>query len=281
MEEKNLIQNYLEDIRHIKNPLRLNYEEEREYLKKIKEGDRKAKEDFINSNLRLVVSIAKKYRNKGLSFLDLIGEGNIGLIKAVEKFDISKYDNKFSTYASYKIKNSISKALTYRSKSVRLSLNKQIELNAINQIIEKYNELPKDQQIKKVSKTLMISEEKIELLLNFQEKGIISLNTKNREGTELYKIIESSHKEAERKTLENCLEEEIKKILSSLDSEKKLIIENSFGINNGERMTLKRLEELLLKNGRKISSEAIRKKRIRILKQIKDKNPELKEYLYN
>ena len=87
------------------------------------EGNQEAKQLFINSNLRLVVSIAKKYRHQGLDFLELIQEGNIGLITAVDKFDPTR-ENKFSTYASYWIKHCIMRSLEETSRSIRIPSNK-------------------------------------------------------------------------------------------------------------------------------------------------------------
>ncbi|NUN23674.1 MAG: sigma-70 family RNA polymerase sigma factor, partial [Candidatus Jettenia caeni] len=97
----------------------LSPEEEKEVTKQVKEGDVKAREKLIRSNLRLVVSIAKEYVNRGLSFLDLIEEGNIGLIRAVEGFDPST-GYKFSTYATWWIKQAVRRALTDKAKTIRI-----------------------------------------------------------------------------------------------------------------------------------------------------------------
>ena len=113
---KDFIKLYFNDISKI--PL-LNYEEEKEIARKIKKGDEEAKKKLIESNLRLVISIAKRFFGSRLTFSDLIQEGNIGLIKAIEKFDPDK-EFKFSTYATWWIKQSITKAIADMSKHVRI-----------------------------------------------------------------------------------------------------------------------------------------------------------------
>ena len=111
---------YFQEI--IRFPL-LTPSEEKILFQKVLEGNQEAKQLFINSNLRLVVSIAKKYRHQGLDFLELIQEGNIGLITAVDKFDPTR-ENKFSTYASYWIKHCIMRSLEETSRSIRIPSNK-------------------------------------------------------------------------------------------------------------------------------------------------------------
>ena len=116
MIEKDLISLYLADIRKYKI---LDKDEELNLLIKAKAGDEEAKNQLILSNLRLVVNIAKGYINKGLSFIDLISEGNLGLIYAIEKFDITK-GFRFSTYAVWWIKQSISKAVIVKGREIRI-----------------------------------------------------------------------------------------------------------------------------------------------------------------
>ena len=113
-EETDFAREYFKDVN--KFPL-LSREEEREYVQKYTAGDSEAREYFINCNLRLVLSIAKSYINRGLSLFDLIEEGNIGLIKAVEKFDI-EIGCKFSTYATWWIKQTITRAVIEQSKII-------------------------------------------------------------------------------------------------------------------------------------------------------------------
>ncbi|MBQ7074166.1 sigma-70 family RNA polymerase sigma factor [bacterium] len=125
---KDFIKLYFNEISRI--PL-LTAEEEKEIARKIKKGDEQAKQRLIESNLRLVISIAKRYFGGRLSFADLIQEGNMGLIKAIEKFEPDK-DFKFSTYATWWIKQSITKAIADMSKNVRIPVHLIDEMNSYN-----------------------------------------------------------------------------------------------------------------------------------------------------
>ena len=128
------VKDYLKQISKIK---LLNPEEEQEIGKRILKGDDKAKKELINANLRLVVSVAKKYINKGLSFEDLLQEGNVGLMKAVEKFDIEK-GFKFSTYATWWIRQSISRAIYEQSRTIRVPVHVNEAINSIRKFENKY-----------------------------------------------------------------------------------------------------------------------------------------------
>ncbi|MDO4714542.1 MAG: sigma-70 family RNA polymerase sigma factor [bacterium] len=125
---KDFIKLYFNDISKI--PL-LTYDEEREIAKRIKKGDEEAKKKLIESNLRLVISIAKRFFGSRLTFSDLIQEGNIGLIKAIEKFDPDK-EFKFSTYATWWIKQSITKAIADMTRHVRIPVHLIDEINSYN-----------------------------------------------------------------------------------------------------------------------------------------------------
>ena len=131
MEEKDLVSLYLNDIRKYEI---LDREEEEKLLLKVKEGDLEAKNKLIISNLRLVISVAKNYMNKGMTLIDLISEGNFGLIRAIDKFDIDK-GFRFSTYAVWWIKQSITKALMCKGREIRIPSYKYDLLNKINKII--------------------------------------------------------------------------------------------------------------------------------------------------
>ena len=131
MINRDLISLYLEDIRKYNI---LEKDEEFELLKKAKEGDEAAKDKLILCNLRLVVNIAKNYTNKGLSLIDLISEGNFGLIYAIEKFDITR-GFRFSTYAVWWIKQSISKAIICKGRGIRIPSYKYDLLNKVNMYV--------------------------------------------------------------------------------------------------------------------------------------------------
>ena len=132
--KKNPVKAYFDEIGE--RPL-LTREEEVQLAQRIEEGDQEAKEELAVANLRLVISIAKKYRNFGLSFLDLIQEGNVGLMKAVEKFDWRK-GYKFSTYATWWIRQAILRAITNRSRTIRVPAHMSELIREINKVERKY-----------------------------------------------------------------------------------------------------------------------------------------------
>ena len=127
---------YMRDLRKL--PI-ITVEEEKFYARRVAEGNPEARKKMIEANLRLVVKIARRYVNQGLSLLDLIEEGNIGLIKAVEKFNLAK-ECRFSTYATWWIKQSIERAIANHSRTIRLPVHVSSRVNRISKIISMYVE---------------------------------------------------------------------------------------------------------------------------------------------
>ena len=172
MDEKDLVSLYLNDIRKYEI---LSREEEEKLLLKVKAGDLEAKNKLILCNLRLVISVAKNYMNKGMNFIDLISEGNFGLIRAIDKFDIEK-GFRFSTYAVWWIKQSITKAVMNKGREIRIPSYKYDLLNKINKLIveEMINtgDYPSNELI---GEKLGLTPEKVSnIMIEFQE--VISLN---------------------------------------------------------------------------------------------------------
>ncbi|MDT8440816.1 MAG: sigma-70 family RNA polymerase sigma factor [Desulfuromonadales bacterium] len=148
---KDAIKLYLKDIQ--KTTL-LTAEQERELARKIAVGDMEARNRMIESNLRLVVKIAKRYMNRGLPFLDLIEEGNLGLIKAVERFKLSK-ECRFSTYATWWIRQSIERALVNQSRTIRLPVHVSDDINKFIKVTRSLvNELNREPQVKEVAEAM-------------------------------------------------------------------------------------------------------------------------------
>ena len=158
------IKNYLQDIAKV--PL-LSREKERECAERIARGDEEAKSDLIKANLRLVINIAKRYAKRGLPFLDLIQEGNLGLIKAVEKFD-GKRGCRLSTYATWWIRQSIIRALANKARTIRIPVH---ALDSIKSLIKSRQELlrknKKEPNIQEIAQFMKIPEKKVKELLNF------------------------------------------------------------------------------------------------------------------
>jgi len=158
---KDFIKLYFNDISKI--PL-LNSEEERDIAKRIKKGDEAAKRILIESNLRLVISIAKRFFGSRLSFSDLIQEGNVGLIKAIEKFDPDK-EFKFSTYATWWIKQSITKAIADMTKHVRIPVHLIDEINSYNKTYQMlFQKLGREPTSKEIGQKLGFPIKKIKKL---------------------------------------------------------------------------------------------------------------------
>ena len=167
--ENEIFNTYLRDVARIPTITR---KEEIELAKLIKQGDEKAKTKLINANLRFVISVAKQYQNQGLDLIDLINEGNYGLIKAAEKFDETR-GFKFISYAVWWIRQSILKALADLSRTIRLPINQSMALNkvlkAINEFEQKYERKPSNAEIAKMTD---LDASKIDALLNSNAKCV-------------------------------------------------------------------------------------------------------------
>lgn len=150
----------------------LTLDEEKEIAKRILEGDEEAKKTLIEANLRLVITIAKKYLNRGLEFSDLIQEGNLGLIKAVEKFDYTK-GFKFSTYATWWIKNSINRAISNRGKIIRIPVHMNELVNEFKKVEQKLSsELGREPNITEVASLMNISIKELERIKNIMQNTL-------------------------------------------------------------------------------------------------------------
>jgi len=252
-------------------------EEEVELAQAIKRGDRAALEKLTRANLRFVVSVAKQYQNQGLSLPDLINEGNLGLIKAAEKFDETR-GFKFISYAVWWIRQSILQALAEQSRIVRLPLNQVGSLNKITKAFSKFeqeherrpspeelaNEL--DIQVEKISDTLKVSGRHISVDAPFVEGEDNSL---------LDVLINEDAPAADRYLINESLSKEINRALSTLSERERDIIKMFFGIGSQE-MTL---EEIGDKFG--LTRERVRQIKEKAIRRLKtsNKNDLLKSYL--
>ena len=253
---------YLKEIGRI--PL-LSSEEEIELAKRMEEGDEEAKKKLSEANLRLTVSIAKRYSGRGMQFLDLIQEGNLGLIKAVEKFDYRK-GYKFSTYATWWIRQSILQALAEQSRIVRLPLNQVGSLNKISKALSKFEqenerrpspeELAEelDIPVDKISDTLKVSGRHISVDAPFVEGEDNSL---------LDVLVNDDSPIADRSLINESLSKEIDRALKQLTPRESEIIKMFFGIGCQE-MTLEEIGDkfgLTRERVRQIKEKAIRRLR--------------------
>ena len=268
------LEDYLNDIS--KQPL-LTAEEEVKLAQRIRNDDREALERLVCANLRFVVSVAKQYQNQGLTLPDLINEGNIGLIKAAEKFDETR-GFKFISYAVWWIRQSILQALAEQSRMVRLPLNQVSAVSQINKLIMKFEqEHERKPSAYELSELIDETPEKIRDSLRANGRPM-SINAPLGEGddsTLLEVISDENTPQADRGMLDKSLATEIERMLDTLDEREKTIVEMCFGINNRE-MTLDEISE---KFG--LSRERVRQIREKALLKLSHSNKKslLQEYL--
>ena len=238
---KDYIKLYFNDISKI--PL-LNYEEEKDVARRIKKWDEEAKKKLIESNLRLVISIAKRYLGSRLTFSDLIQEGNIGLIKAIEKFDPDK-EFKFSTYATWWIKQSITKAIADMTRHVRIPVHLIDEINSYNKTYQLlFQKLGREPTSKEIGQKLWFPIKKIKKL---EEVIFWNVSLDREVGDEgrdtLADLLEDGNtlrpdQLAERAALRNNLDS----ILAMLDDREAKIVKMRYGID-GPKFTLEQVGE--------------------------------------
>lgn len=270
---------YLDSLRNI--PL-LTQEEECELMKKIEKGDKQARQDMITHNLRLVVSIAKKYQTQ-MELLDLIQEGNIGLMKALDKFDYTK-EYKFSTYATWWIRQSISRAIADKKRTVRLPVHVVDKLSRIKRELAKYeSKYGKAPSRKELAEITGYDQELLDTYyqLNTDTVSLDMPSKPSEMGKEMDPIGEiiedKSTAGVEDSVINNMLNEEIMailpKILTPVEVE---VIQKRFGFNGETRMTL---EEIGQQRG--VTRERIRQIEAMAIAKLKAsrKTKDLKEYL--
>jgi RNA polymerase primary sigma factor len=240
-------------------------EEEVELAQRIRKGDRTALEKLTRANLRFVVSVAKQYQNQGLSLPDLINEGNLGLIKAAEKFDETR-GFKFISYAVWWIRQSILQALAEQSRIVRLPLNQVGSLNKINKAFSKFEqEYERTPTPEELAETLEVPKEKISDTLRVSGRHI-SVDAPFIEGEDnslLDVLVNSDSPKADKALLIESLIKEIERALSTLTDRERDIVRSFFGIGCQE-MTLEEIGErfgLTRERVRQIKEKAIRRLR--------------------
>lgn len=231
---------YLREIGKI--PL-LSSEEELELAKRVVAGDKKAKDKMAEANMRLVVSIAKRYSGRGLDFLDLIQEGNTGLLRAVEKFDPDK-GFKFSTYATWWIRQAITRAIADQARTIRIPVHMVETINKLLRTQRRMTqELNREPTIEELAKELEMEPEKVEYVIKIKQ-DITSLDAGvGRDGEDedstLGEFIEDEDSMTPEESAANqLLKEQVQAILSTLSDREQKIIKMRFGLEGGKSHTL-------------------------------------------
>ena len=266
---------YLKEIGKV--PL-LTAEEEIELAKRMEKGDEEAKNALAEANLRLVVSIAKRYVGRGMLFLDLIQEGNLGLIKAVEKFDYRK-GYKFSTYATWWIRQAITRAIADQARTIRIpvhmveTINKLIRVS--RQLLQTLGREPSPEEI---AAEMNIPEEKVREILKISQEPV-SLETPigEEEDSHLGDFIEDDNVPAPAEAAtQMLLREQLDKVLDSLTDREKKVLRLRFGLDDGRQRTLEEVGKEF-----NVTRERIRQIEAKALRKLRhpSRSKQLKDYL--
>ena len=254
---------YLKEIGQVR---LLSAEEEVELAKRVAEGDQKAKNKLTEANLRLVVSIAKKYSGRGLHILDLIQEGNTGLIRAVDKFDWTK-GNKFSTYATWWIRQAITRAIADQARTIRVPVHMVEVINKATRCNRKLvQELGREPTVEEIAAELNLPVEKI-IEANRTAADTLSLDTPvgDEEDTSIGSFVEDERTPGPADATSNALlAEALKEILDTLTEREADVLRMRFGMYDGRTHTLEEVGQIFgvtRERIRQIENKAIRKLR--------------------
>lgn len=269
---------YLREIGKI--PL-LNAEEELKLAYEVVEGSKKAKDKMAEANMRLVVSIAKRYSGRGLDFLDLIQEGNTGLLRAVEKFDPDK-GFKFSTYATWWIRQAITRAIADQARTIRIPVHMVETINKLLRTQRRMTqELNREPTIEELGKELEMEPEKVEYVIKIKQ-DIQSLDAGvGRDDDDADSVLQDFIEDEESATPEESassqlLKEQVQSVLATLSDREQKIVRMRFGLDNGKSHTLEEVGQefaVTRERIRQIEAKALAK-----LRKHKD-SKKLHEYL--
>ena len=266
---------YLKEIGQIK---LLTTEEELELADRIAQGDEQAKAILAEANLRLVVSIAKRYVGRGMLFLDLIQEGNIGLMKAVEKFDVTK-GYKFSTYATWWIRQAITRALADQARTIRVPVHMVETINKMSRVQRQLTlELNREPSEEEIAKKMGVGVEKVREVLKISQEPV-SLETPigEEEDSHLGDFIpDETNMSPEDFAVNELLKDEISEVLLTLTEREEKVIRLRFGLEDGRPRTLEEVGQLF-----GVTRERIRQIEAKALRKLRhpSRSRKLKDYL--
>ena len=261
MKHDDVLTMYLKEINKV--PL-LTREEEVELAQKAKNGDKAARDKIIKANLRFVVKVAKKYQNHGLDLTDLISEGNIGLMTAIEKFEPERGYH-FISYAVWWINQAILKAVSEKSRAIRLPLNRANELVRIEYASNLINgTLSESEEVEQISQMLNMPQTRVRELLSISN-GMISLDAKNSSKESDNSLIgdyfeDNTYEGPEASTVNKALKADMNKLLKTLKPNEAKVIRLRYGLNGLKPMSLQEIGEecnLTKERVRQIEKKAI------------------------
>lgn len=244
----------------------LSADEEVKLAHRIAEGDQSAKNELVEANLRLVVSLARHYQGCGLSYQDLIQEGNIGLIKAAEKFDVSK-GFRFSTYASWWIKQALSRAIADQSRTIRIPVHMTENINKFKKTErELLNQLNREPKIKEIADAMGISEKQAKEIQSYiVEPTSLDIQVGDDDDTTIGSFIEDTHfVNPESAYIKESNGDVVNAVLDTLSDREANILRLRFGIGGKKAMTLEEVGKeygLTRERIRQIEAKALRKLR--------------------
>jgi len=259
---ENSLSMYLKEINKV---ALLTRAEEEKYARLAAQGNQAAKDRLVAANLRFVVNVAKKYQNQGMALDDLISEGNIGLINAIERFDVDKGYH-FISYAVWWIRQSILKSICEKSRSIRLPLNRANELVQIEKMRkEMFSEKGMEPEDRELARRLGMNEAQVRDLLDISRE-MISLETPvytDRDASVLSDFLEDgNHPSPEVQTLQGSLKSDLNDALETLSDKESKILELRFGLNDKQPLSLKEIGEkfnLTKERIRQIEKKALQK----------------------
>ena len=265
-----LEEGYLSDpvrmyLREIGRVSLLTYDEEVALAKRVEKSDKRARERLINANLRLVVSIAKKYVNRGLTLLDLIEEGNIGLMRAVVKYDWRR-GYKFSTYATWWIRQAITRAIADQARTIRIPVHMVETINKFNRISRKLmQELGREPTPEEVGMEMGVGEDKVrEIIKVSQEPASLEAPVGEEEDSRLGDFIQDVSASPTDQATQALLRDHIREVLATLSPREAKVLEYRFGLEDGKQRTLEEVGRefgVTRERIRQIEAKAIRKLR--------------------